>query len=392
MELQKIVLKPHGGENENELPIHVTTSPYWVGRRPENDYQIIRPDISGKHAGFQFDQGAWWLLDNNSTNGTFLNGRRIEAGGMAQLSLGDVVYFATKGFQVVTDDELDSSGQRRLYQTKVINDSQEIRGVMQLLKVINEQRTYPHFQPIIDLKTNAPVGWEALGRASTEDGPMGPALLFQLAQQNRVEGKLSRRFRESAFDCARCHHCWKSATGSMLFLNLHPIEIPDASFLESLKELTTPDFKKLFRVVVEMPESWVSKTDEMKRMSEQIRGLGMGVAYDDFGAGQSRLADLVRVPPDYLKLDRELVAQSARDRKQYNIVHAIIDACIQMAVKTLGEGIETAAELQTCHDLRIDLGQGYYLGRPAPAYQLFEMATPSLPGDCPFVRLDLMPR
>ena len=237
---------------------------------------------------------------------------------------------------------------------------------------------------IIDLKTNARWAGRRLGRASTEDGP-GPAMLFQLAQQNRVEGKLSRRFRESAFECARCHHCWKSATGSLLFLNMHPVEIPDASFMESLKELATSEFKKLFRVVVEMPESWVSKTDEMKRMSEQIRGLGMGVAYDDFGAGQSRLPDLVRVPPEYLKLDRELVAQSARDRRQYNIVNAIIEACIELDVRTLGEGIETAAELQTCHDLRIDLGQGYYLGRPSAGVINSLKWPPALPVDCPFV-------
>jgi EAL domain-containing protein (putative c-di-GMP-specific phosphodiesterase class I) len=390
VEERKLILKPHGGDGEQDRYILVEHAPFWIGRRPENDSQIVRPDISGRHANFQYLEGAWWVVDNNSTNGTFLNGRRIDPHLPVRLALSDVLYFATKGYQIVA--EADDSGPKSLFTTKVLGDSTEIRAVMQLIKVINEQRTYPHFQPIYDLDLNEPVGWEALGRAYTEDGPMSPAQAFYLAAQNKVESKLSLRFRESAAACAKCHHCWHSATGAMLFLNLHPIEMPDATFVESLRPLAEPEFRRLFRVVVEMPESWVCKTDEMRGLTQQIRAMGMQVAYDDFGVGQSRLTDLREVPPDFVKLDRELIAQAAKDKVQYDLVKAIVDACRKMQVRTLGEGIETEAELQACRDMRVNLGQGFYFGRPMPAYEIFHIPIGGLPEPCPYVRLDLLPR
>jgi EAL domain-containing protein (putative c-di-GMP-specific phosphodiesterase class I) len=385
-----LVLKPHGADADQERTIVIDRAPFWVGRRPENDYQIVRSDISGRHAAFSYDDGSWWVTDNGSTNGTFVNAHRVESSKRVRINVGDVLYFATKGYVVVC--EADDSANRSLFNTKVLGDSTNIRGVMQLIRIINEQRTYPYFQPIIDLELEETVGWEALGRASTEDGPLTPAQAFFLAQHNRVESKLSRRFRESAVACGRCHHCWGDTQGLMLFLNLHTAEIPDSAFIDSLKDLADAEFRRYFRIVVEMPESWVCKTEEMRKMTQQIRALGMQVAYDDFGVGQSRLTDLREVPPDFVKLDRQLVQQAAVDRVQYDLVKAIVDACRKMQIRTLGEGIETKEELAACRSMRVNLGQGYYFSKPLPAYELFHKNTRELPNHCQFVRLDLLPR
>lgn len=385
-----LVLKPHGADADQERSFTVNASPFWIGRRPENEQQLLRSDISGKHAVFSYDDGSWWLSDNNSTNGTFVNAHRVDSSTPVRVNVGDVLYFATKGYVVAS--EADDSANRSLFNTKVLGDSTNIRGVMQLIRVINEQRTYPHFQPIVDLELEETVGWEALGRVMTDDGPLTPAQAFFLAQHNRVESKLSRRFRESAVACGRCHHCWGDTQGLMLFLNLHTAEIPDSQFIDSLKDIADAEFRKYFRIVVEMPESWVCKTEEMRKLTQQIRALGMQVAYDDFGVGQSRLTDLREVPPDFVKLDRHLVQQAAIDRVQYDLVKAIVDACRKMQIRTLGEGIETKEELETCKSMRVNLGQGYYFSKPMPAYELFRKNTRELPNTCQFVRLDLLPK
>jgi EAL domain-containing protein (putative c-di-GMP-specific phosphodiesterase class I) len=361
-----------------------------VGRRPENDFQLLRADISGRHAVLDYNEGQWWLADNNSTNGTFVNAHRIDQGSKIKLNVGDVLYFATKGFVVTR--ELEESSHKSLFSTKVLTESTNIRGVMQLIRVVNEQRTFAHFQPIVDLELNEVVGWEALGRAITEDGLLPPNQAFFLACQNKSEAKLSRRFRESAVACTRCYRCWREAGPGLLFVNLHTSEIPDGLFLDSLRELADSDFRRKFRVVVEMPESWVCKTDEIRRMCQQVRSLGMQVAYDDFGVGQSRLTDLREVPPDFVKLDRELIRQSAVDPVQRGLVQAIVDACRKMQIRTLAEGVETEEERATCLKMRINLGQGYFFGKPRPAWELFRQEAAELPSDCQFVRLDLLPK
>jgi EAL domain-containing protein (putative c-di-GMP-specific phosphodiesterase class I) len=384
----KLILRPHGGDGDHDRYILVDRAPFSIGRRPDNDCQLGRPDISGQHAKFEYEGGAWLVIDNNTTNGTFVNGRRLEPYSGVPLALGDILYFATKGYQIVS--EVDESGPKSLLRTTVLGNANQVRSMMQLIKAINEQRTFPYFQPIIDLDFNEPVGWEALGRACGEDGVMSPAALFHLAEQQNLESKLSRRMRESAIHCGRCHRCWTGVDGAMLFVNLHPSEIDSAHFQSSLEDLAEADFRRHFRVVVEIPESWISKTDDIRRITQQIRSLGMMVAYDDFGVGQSRLTDLREVPPDFVKLDRELIAQAARDKVQYDLVRAIVDACRKMQVRTLGEGIETEEELQACKEMRINLGQGFYFGKPMPAYELFHMPTAELPPACPFVKLNLL--
>lgn len=79
------------------LPLdHYTT----IGRRDDNTLLIDDTFVSGAHAEIMYDQGAWWLVDLGSTNGTFVGGRPVRA--RARLANGDVVQFGRATFRVVT--------------------------------------------------------------------------------------------------------------------------------------------------------------------------------------------------------------------------------------------------------------------------------------------------
>lgn len=382
-----LILKAHGVDADEFIVIE--QSPFLVGRRPENHAHIPRPDVSGAHAEILFENGFWWVYDKQSTNGTFINGRRISE--RTALQVGDIVYFATKGYQIVTSaDEIDRVVENT-HSTKVLPDSTEIKATMELLEIVNDHRTYPHFQPIVDLTTNRTLGWEALGRASSSRGPVGVGPLFWLAAQNHLEYQLSQEFRQSALHCAKCRFCWPQVRGACLFFNLHSAEINDQQFYSVLDSLARSDLKNYYRFVIEMPESLVCHASEMQRLVKMIRDRGMYVAYDDFGTGQSRISDLINVPPDFLKLDRQLISKLLTHRVKHGLVKAIVEACRELRVKTIGEGIETQEELAACVDLGINLGQGYYLCRPKPAYELFRMTPQEMPADCPFVQLKLIP-
>ena len=93
--------------------------------------------------------------------------------------------------------------------------------------------------------------------------------------------------------------------------------------------------------------------------------LGMQLAYDDFGAGQARLHELVEARPDYLKFDRKLVAgidTASTDRQQ--MLESLVQMSRQLGIITLAEGIETPGEAQTCRRMGFELMQGYFFGRP----------------------------
>ena len=100
-------------------------------------------------------------------------------------------------------------------------------------------------------------------------------------------------------------------------------------------------------------------------LKDELASLGIGLAYDDFGVGESRLNELAEVPPDYLKLDRSLIENlhQASQSKQL-LVESLVRIVHQLGVIALAEGIESAEQAETCRKLGLDLGQGYYYAEP----------------------------
>lgn len=389
MAMDNIILVAHevGAKGTKEC-ITLDRSPFRVGRKPENEATLVNPDISGVHAIFRYQDGCWWVEDT-SKNGTWVNRIRLELGKATAIHPGDDIYFVGKGFRVSREHELSDPAAPML--ETIAANTADILGQMELPRILIAGRTVAHFQRIGTIAKNQPVGWECLGRATDENRkPISPGRLFDLAARSKMEVRLSKQFRDSARHCCECHFCWPKNALPYLFINLHSAEITDPKFLSAMTELAATKVATLFRLVIEMPESWIAKTGEMKQLAQQIRGLGMLVAYDDFGQGASRLPDLISVPPDFLKLDRELITKIHSDPVRYSLIQAIVKACHDLKVTTIGEGIETQEELDACEEMGIELGQGYFLERPKPAYEIFQIATASLPTSCPFIRLGLV--
>lgn len=111
-----------------------------------------------------------------------------------------------------------------------------------------------------------------------------------------------------------------------------------------------------------MTNPWV-----IRELRATLRDLDMRLAYDDFGAGQARLLELMEVPPDYLKFDMSLtrgiaIAPFARQ----HILASLVRNTRDLGIVTLAEGIETEEEHEACRELGFELGQGFYYGRPRP--------------------------
>jgi EAL domain-containing protein (putative c-di-GMP-specific phosphodiesterase class I) len=98
-----------------------------------------------------------------------------------------------------------------------------------------------------------------------------------------------------------------------------------------------------------------------------LQALGIGFAYDDFGAGQARLLELVQEPPDILKFDYSLISGlTSHAAPTYHLVQILTDLAKQMGIRTLAEGVESEDVVRTCHQLGIDYIQGFYYSRPTP--------------------------
>jgi EAL domain-containing protein (putative c-di-GMP-specific phosphodiesterase class I) len=122
------------------------------------------------------------------------------------------------------------------------------------------------------------------------------------------------------------------------------------------------------RMTLEIHEAAVTDTHLIRDLYATLRELDVGLAYDDFGAGQSRLLELADVVPDYLKFDMEFIRSiNLAPAERLKVVATLVRMASELGATPLAEGIETEGEAQTCEQLGFVLGQGYYFGRPAAA-------------------------
>ena len=108
----------------------------------------------------------------------------------------------------------------------------------------------------------------------------------------------------------------------------------------------------------------------MRNLRARLKELNIGIAYDDFGAGQTRLSELTEAPPDYLKFDISLIRgidQAPPERQR--MLASLVQMVTELGVNPLAEGIETAAEADVCRNIGFQTAQGFHFGRPAPVRQ-----------------------
>jgi EAL domain-containing protein (putative c-di-GMP-specific phosphodiesterase class I) len=214
-------------------------------------------------------------------------------------------------------------------------------------------------QPIVRFPGAVVSAYEALGRGTHPNLPRNPVELFKIAAAMGAEIRLSQLLRRKAVELAR-----ERPRVAALFLNTHPAEIARPGLVESMEELRA--LAPHLDLTLEIHESALAQPESMAALRDNLSEIGVGIAYDDFGAGQARLLELAEAPPHYLKFDRKFVtridtAPSSRRR----LLASLVAAARELLVKTIAEGVETEAEAEVCSKLGFTHAQGYHFGRPA---------------------------
>ncbi len=98
----------------------------------------------------------------------------------------------------------------------------------------------------------------------------------------------------------------------------------------------------------------------------ELRGMGLRVAIDDFGAGFTSLAFLRDLPIDYLKIDRSFVRDVATGTFDGAVVRAVVSLARSLGLRTIAEGVEDHAQMDALRELRCDAVQGFLFSVPLP--------------------------
>jgi EAL domain-containing protein (putative c-di-GMP-specific phosphodiesterase class I) len=225
---------------------------------------------------------------------------------------------------------------------------------------MSQRAVVPHFQPIVATADETIEGFEVLAR-SPFLGLESAQALFETASHVQQEVELSQLLREEGVRVGQ------TLGGSLaFFLNTHPKELGDDRLMGSLRALRE-SFPELL-LTLEIHEAAVTNSTEMSALRDELTTLNIRLAYDDFGAGQTRLLELVEVPPDYLKFDRSLIQEIHKAPGQRQRMLATLSRMVaELGIAALAEGVECFEEARVCHQLGFQLAQGYFFGRPDSA-------------------------
>lgn len=351
------------GQFDEDTPVRhvlIDRTPFVVGRRHEVALTLGDSSVSGCHAELLVEDEELFVRDLGSTNGTFVNGVRVND--LCPLNPGDLVQFA----QVVLRVGVDKPATQCL--TMQNDSSDRALALIQFDKLMAERAVTPHFQPIVDMQ-GVPFAYEVLGR-SRLFGLSDPKTMFSAAAVLNLESELSRILRDEGIRDGL------PLPGShLLFANTHPTELEDIGLLElSLHEAR--EIAPNRPLVLEIHEATATNADAMRQVRGILNELCIGLAYDDFGAGQARLVEMADVPPDYLKFDISLIRGiGSAPRERQNMVSRLVQMTIELGTIPLAEGVETETDHDACVQMGFACAQGFLYGRPATAEKILAGAS-----------------
>jgi EAL domain-containing protein (putative c-di-GMP-specific phosphodiesterase class I)/DNA-binding NarL/FixJ family response regulator len=223
------------------------------------------------------------------------------------------------------------------------------------------------YQPIVDLSSAEPCGYEALARFPDEPR-QGPDRWFADAAAVGLQVELELLAVRSAIDAIE-----RIPSGTYLALNVSPITACDPA-LQALVLDRVPG-----ATVIEVTEhAVIDDYDQFARAIEPLRAAGVRLAVDDAGAGFASLHHILALAPDLIKLDRSLTIRIDIDRSRRALARALISFGSEVEATIVAEGIETRAELDALRRLGVTTGQGYLLCRPGPLDGILDDASLTL--------------
>lgn len=135
-------------------------------------------------------------------------------------------------------------------------------------------------------------------------------------------------------------------------------------------------------VIFELVETIIDADNKlMAEATRKLRDLGICIALDDFGIGQSTLHRLQSVHVDYVKVDRHFLNAARMSDRGKCILQGIIDLIHNSGSVAIVEGIEDEYLLSIAQSCGGAFGQGFYLGRPGPI-SAWDVSDPDRPVLC----------
>lgn len=220
------------------------------------------------------------------------------------------------------------------------------------------------YQPICNTDTGDISGVETLLRwHSGELGRISPADFIPVAERTgaiiEIGGWVLRQSIESMSGLLRRH------SDFTLHVNVAPLQLFDPHLVGAVEKLLQSSAVSPSQLVLEITESAITgDASHAFATLTELRDIGVGLAIDDFGSGQSSLARLYSLPFTKLKIDKSIIDSVSATERGRVIVDSIVDMAHKLGLAVVAEGVESADQQDALRAIGCDKVQGFLLHKP----------------------------
>jgi PAS domain S-box-containing protein len=238
---------------------------------------------------------------------------------------------------------------------------ENMKVVSMIKEAIYNSKIVSYFQPIIDNKTKNIVKYESLVRLIDKDDKIiTPFFFLETSKKSNYYSQITAIVLEHSFTVLK--NC-----DFEISINLSAIDIEQKVTREKILKLLDTYKEYSARVIFELLEDEAIKDFEIiKQFITKVKGYGVKIAIDDFGAGYSNYERLLDYQPDILKIDGCLIRDIETSSYSLSVVKSIVTFAKEQNIQTVAEFIENESKFNIVKELGVDFSQGYYFGKPEP--------------------------
>ncbi|NKZ37388.1 EAL domain-containing protein [Oleiagrimonas citrea] len=231
-----------------------------------------------------------------------------------------------------------------------------------------------HYQPVIEAGKREIVGMEALVRwQSPELGLVMPERFISLAEDFGMITEIGKWVLNHACMQARA---WldQGVADFTLSVNVSGLQMRGQQLIEDVNRALNRSRLPPRLLELEFTEDVImTNVEHVTSVMRELRKIGVKLAMDDFGIGQSSLGHLQRLPVNRLKIDRSFVAAVPDDVSAARISRAVIGLAHEFGFTVVAEGVEKPVQLAFLERNGCEFVQGNFFSKPVKAEAMLAM-------------------
>ncbi len=229
----------------------------------------------------------------------------------------------------------------------------------EITNAIKQNRLEAYFQPILNIKSNKIVKYEALARIVDKNGDIfSPAQFLPMIKRTTIYRTLTKIMLVKAFSMIKKHNISVS-------VNFDIGDFFDDTIYEMLTDLINKNIKYSHFLTIEILEDMpIYNNAKFTKRIDALKKFNIQIAIDDFGSGYSGFNYIINIKPDILKIDGSIILKILKDENAKTILKSISEICQSLKIKSIAEFVENEDILKILEEYDINMAQGYFIGKP----------------------------